>query len=485
MSEAATSPWTWACALLGLAGSLLVAYAAPRGLGDSVVGWWYMPSAPTGRNASRALLYGGMVALCLGWLGLGRALPSSRRLLVIAGLWALPLALAPPLFSRDVYSYLAQGTIMHLGHSPYHSTPALLGALGHGHVLAAVSPFWRHSTAPYGPLFLGLVSVIAGAVGSHLVAGVLLIRLLEMTGFVLLAASVPRLARALGSDARRAVWLAVLSPLLMLQLIAAGHNDLMMAGLLAAGVASALRGRPLLGIAVCALAATVKVPALAGVLFIAVAWGRAERGWVPRLRFTAAAAVVTVAVLGGVTVATGAGVSWLSSSLFSTPAKVRLAITPATAIGYTVAALLRDVGVATSGWRLEGALAVAGTILTGLAGVVLLVRVRIGRLVAMLGIFLMIAAACGPAAWPWYFVWGLVLVAAVPGVPGSTELAAAIAASAFVVKPGGTLALSLHTAPVMVIVYGLVVAWVWGRRRRAGARGTRVPEGAPSALIRT
>jgi hypothetical protein len=279
--------------------------------------------------------------------------------------------------------------------------------------------------------------------------------------------------------------LALLSPLLMLQLVAAGHNDLMMAGLLAAGIACALSGRPLLGIAVCALAATIKVPALAGVLFIAVAWGRAERGWAPRLRFAAAAAVVTVAVLGAVTVATGAGVSWLSSSLFSTPAKVRLAITPATAIGYTAAALLRDVGVATSGRGLEGALAVVGTALTGLAGVVLLYRLRIRRLVAMLGAFLLIAAAGGPAAWPWYFVWGLVLVAAVPGVAESTALAVAIAVSVFAVKPGGTLALSLHAAPVMVIVYGLVAAGVWSRRRREGTRRTRVPEGAPSALIRT
>ena len=49
-----------------------------------------------------------------------------------------------------------------------------------------------------------------------------------------------------------------------------------MIGLLAAGIALALDGRPLAGIAVCALAATIKVPALAGAVFIAVAWARAE-----------------------------------------------------------------------------------------------------------------------------------------------------------------------------------------------------------------
>ena len=150
---------TWLSALAGTAGSLLVAYAAPRALADPVVGWWYVPSAPAGRSASLVLVYIGMAVLCAAWLGLGRALPGPRALFVIAGLWVVPLALAPPLFSRDLYSYLAQGTILHLGDNPYHTAPALLAAVGHRHVLDAVSPFWRHTTAPYGPLFLSLISL--------------------------------------------------------------------------------------------------------------------------------------------------------------------------------------------------------------------------------------------------------------------------------------------------------------------------------------
>ncbi len=485
MGDSAPLRSTWPLATLGFAGSALVAYAAPRAVSDRVVGWWYMPAAPAGRGASLALVYVGMAALCCAWLALGRALPSQRRLLVIAGLWALPLALAPPLFSRDVYSYLAQGTILHLGRSPYHNAPSLLAGLGHQHVLDAVSPFWRGTTAPYGPLFLGAISLVAGAVGSHLVAGVLLTRLVELVGVGLLAVSVPHLARALGSDERRALWLALLSPLLMLQLVAAGHNDVLMVGVLAAGVACALEGRPLLGIAVCALAATIKVPALAGVLFIAVAWGRAEPTPGQRVRFAVSATLVTAAVLAAVTLATGVGVSWLSSSLFSTPAKVRLAITPATAIGYTLASVLRDVGIATSGRGLEGALGVVGFAVTGLAGIVLLYRVRIPTLVAMLGGFLLIAAAGGPAAWPWYFIWGLALVAAVRSVQRSGALAIAIAVSVFVVKPNGILALPRQSAPLVLIVYALIAVALWRRHRRGAASPAVVRESASSALART
>ncbi|HEY2439010.1 MAG TPA: polyprenol phosphomannose-dependent alpha 1,6 mannosyltransferase MptB [Solirubrobacteraceae bacterium] len=485
------STWLWAS--LGLAGSMLTAYAAPRAVPDPAVRWWYVPAVPSGHAVSLALVYAGMAALGCAWLGLGRALPSQRATLAIGAVWLLPLALAPPLFSRDVYSYLAQGTILHLGHSPYKSAPQLLASLGRERVLDAVSPFWRGTTAPYGPLFLGLVSVIVGVVGTNLVLGVLLTRLVEMSGIVLLAIFIPWLARALGTDPRRALWLALLSPLVMLELIAAGHNDVMMAGMLVAGVACALSGRPLLGIAVCALAATIKVPALAAVLFIAVAWGRAESGRAAQVRFFATAAVLTVAVLAFVSVATASGIGWLSTSVFSTPAKVRLAVTPATAVGYTLASLLRDLGVTTSGRGLESALGLVASILTVGAGLVLLSRVRVPRLVVLLGVFLLIAAAGGPAAWPWYFIWGLALLAAVRSVQHSPALAAAIALSVFVVKPDGILALPRSYAPAVLLVYVAAAAAVWHARRRPGPdrnpstdRGDGepppIPTGAPSAL---
>ncbi len=40
----------------------------------------------------------------------------SRRSGIVAATWCLPLLLTAPLFSQDAYSYLAQGTLVHLGH---------------------------------------------------------------------------------------------------------------------------------------------------------------------------------------------------------------------------------------------------------------------------------------------------------------------------------------------------------------------------------
>jgi hypothetical protein len=474
----------WAWSALGLAGSLLVAVAAPRALADGVVGWWYHPSFPGSRIAGVHLVWVGMAAMSAAWLAVWRDPPGRRGAIAIAAVWLLPLALAPPLFSRDVYSYIAQATILHLGQNPYHQAPAVLAGLHREHVLAAVSPFWRHTTAPYGPLFLELVSLVVGITGQHLIGGVLLVRALDLIGLALVAIYVPRIARSLGTDRGAAVWLAIACPLMTLSLIAAGHNDALMVGLLAAGVSLALRGNPLAGVAVCALAATIKVPALVGAVFITVAWARSERDRAARIRFVAACAAIVVVVLGVVTIASGVGVGWLSTSLFSTPAKVRLAITPATAVGYTVAKLLGLVSIHVGSHGLESAFGAVAAVLSVAVGLWLLYRVRVSSLVASLGVCLLIAAAGGPAAWPWYFSWGLVLIAACALPQRSFAVALTLVVSAFLVKPSGILALPLGSAPAVLAVYLLIAAWAWHRYGRGGhgfGGPRRVGSDAPAA----
>ncbi len=476
MNATARPASVWAWASLGLAGSLLIALAAPAAIPDN--SWWYSLSAPGGRSAALAAVFVGIALLGAGWLGLGRFASGrdTRWLVAIAAAWLLPLALAPALFSGDVYSYLAQGTILHLGHNPYQTPPADLAALGQSHVMSAVSPFWRHTTSPYGPLFLGLMSAVVGITGAHLIAGVLAVRVVALAGVALLAFFVPRLAHALGADPSRATWLAVMSPLLALELIGGAHNDVLMIGLLVAGVTVALRGRPVLGIAVCALAATIKLPALAGALFIAIAWARSEPDLQRRITFLIESALAAVAVLAAVGIVTGVGFSWLTTSVFSTPAKVHLAITPATALGWTVADGLRAAGVAVGHLTVQHVFSVVGVVVTAVAGLVLAYRVRVPKLAAYLGYALLIAAACGPAAWPWYFTWGLVLLAACPGVQRSVALAIGAALAVFLIKPNGILVLPVQSSPAVLAAYLLLAVVAW--RTRLGA-GDRAAGGGP------
>jgi hypothetical protein len=435
----------WAWAAVGLAGSLAVALAGPQ-LAGGPVRWWYHPTL----GGDVAIFYAGIVALSVAWLGLGRLVVSPRALRILAALWCLPLLLTAPLFSQDAYSYLAQGTLVHLGLDPYTQTPAVLAGHGQAHVLSGVDPFWRHTTAPYGPLFLWIVSAFAG---SSLVVGVLLIRAVELVGFVLLAVFVPRLARALGADPGRATWLALLSPLVLLGLVAAAHNDLLMIGLLVAGMTLAVERRPLPAIALCALAATIKLPAAAAILFILVA--EADRRTWMRGVLLAAGVVVAVSLISGL------GFGWISSGVFSTPQKVRLALTPATALGWTVAQI---VPVGPRG--LESALGVIAFGVGVLFGLALLWRTRPSNMVRYLASALIAVAVCGPATWPWYLTWGLVLLAACPGPQSSRWLVAALVAGALVVKADGVLAFPLHTAPVFVALY-IAIAAVVARRPRA------------------
>jgi alpha-1,6-mannosyltransferase len=460
---------------------VLIATAGARLAG---AGSWFEPRVPF----ARGLFYLGMAAVSLAWLGLGRRPPSVGRLWLIAAAWCAPLLAGPVLFSHDVYSYLAQGQLLHLGLNPYHDPPA---ALGHSPFLEAVSPFWRHTTAPYGPLFLGAVRVIVSVTGPHLIAGVLLVRLLDVIGMAMVAAFVPRLARAVCADPARATWLAVLSPLVLLELIAAGHNDALMIGLLVAGVTLAVERRPLAAIVLCALATTVKLPAAAAVLMIAVTW--AQRDCLLVLVRSALAAAAVALAVGA---AAGTGLSWVSTSLVSTPHKVRLAITPSTGLGYTAAAILRDFGVHLSSRDLESALAVVGLGVIVVAGLWLTCRARTETLPRDLGLLLLIAAVCGPALWPWYLPWGLGLLAAWPGrgrtvAPGppARRPVAALAlpvvtiASVFVVKPDGILGLPLGSAPAVIAVYAALAALAGvvaiHRRERRSTRAAPEPARPP------
>ena len=109
-----------------------------------------------------------------------------------------------------------------------------------------------------------------------------------------------------------------------------------------------------------------------------------------------------------------ARLGWISTTVFSTPDKVRLAITPATALGWTAAQVLAS-GRSRRARPRVGRSASSRSGSSLVLGAVLLWRSRRENMVRNLGIALIAVAVCGPAAWPWYLTWGLVLLAACPG----------------------------------------------------------------------
>ncbi|MGW0988833.1 polyprenol phosphomannose-dependent alpha 1,6 mannosyltransferase MptB [Streptomyces sp. NPDC002486] len=417
------------CQVIGLAGSACLA------LGGETAG--ALPVADLLHPASaRAVLgvvgvYFGVVLLTAAWLQLGRLVrgpgpPEPRSLLLVLATWAAPLLLAPPLFSRDVYSYLAQGAMVEAHLDVYAHGPARLG----GPLADEVAPLWRHTGAPYGPVFLAVAGALSALTRGELPAGLFGMRLVALAGVALMAAALPRLARHCGADPSAALWLGALNPLVLLHLVAGAHNDAVMLGLLGVGLVAALGRWPVLGAVLVTLAALVKAPAALGLAAVAALQVRAGHGAAKALVTTAVAAAGTTAAA---TAVAGTGYGWVGA--LNTPVSPQnWALT--TLLGRVTRALLEHLGsdlapLALPAWHALGVVAAV------IAIALIWLRLRL-RPVYALGLSLAAVAALGPAIRPWYALWGVFLIAAAtPSTSVRHRTAAVTGVLALSVLPGG------------------------------------------------
>jgi alpha-1,6-mannosyltransferase len=483
---------------LGLTATLLMAIGAlgagalpvPNPLfGQRLLG---LPS----RNATLAIAisYTGLITLVLAWLWVGKMLrargavapaPTGRQLARTAVLWAVPLAIAPPMFSRDVYSYLAQSAILARGEDPYVLGPA--EALGIDDPLTRSIPtIWRDTPAPYGPLFLLLGRGITALTGNDIVLGVLAHRVLALGGLAMIIWALPRLAARCGLDGGLALWLGAANPLVLFHLVSGIHNEALMIGFMLAGMEVGLRAGDrlldrnlLLGAALVVLGSTIKVPALLVLGFLGIAIARRRGG---RIRDVAAVAGVT----GGVTVViylipwltAGLGLGWATT--LDTPTVVRSGMSLFTDLGL----LAGQVGILGGlGDHTDTALAVSRVIgLVGAAVAVglLLLAVLRGRLDAVSGMAAGMGAVVlfGPVVHPWYLLWAVIPLAATQGLPiyRRTILAASALLALFVPPTGADFNFRVFQLP-LAIVAGLVMVFLllaFQRHRLAGQHGVDI-----------
>ncbi|AVM00642.1 hypothetical protein C6V83_10540 [Gordonia iterans] len=310
---------------------------------------------------------GGTMMLVLAWILLGRFAigrysvevaenrsPARRMTRAQAdrtlAMWIVPLLFAPPLLSKDVYSYLAQSAIAYRGMDPYTYSP--LRGLGVDHALTLSVPnLWKDTPAPYGPLFLWIGEQITMLTGENITAGIVLHRVVALAGVAMIVWALPRLARRCGVSAVAALWLGALNPLVILHLVGGIHNEALMIGMMLVGMewcfraiygVAALRDgwRPsrtgwllVAGIAIIAASAMIKVASMLALGFVGVAlarrWGATLpalrnapwRSWWSRSKTTVRAlaasaafsGVVTATVIVLICLGTGLGFGWTST----------------------------------------------------------------------------------------------------------------------------------------------------------------------------
>ena len=386
---------------------------------------------------------------------------------VVVVIWAIPLLVGPPLGSRDVYAYAAQGRMADQGLDPYTDGPGELGA--DDPVLAAVDPLYRDAPAPYGPVFVSLSSLVSNLVGDRVVAAVFAFRFLAVVGLAVAAIAVHDLARGSGRDHVDALILAVANPLVLFHLISGAHNEAIMLAFLLAGVAVARRPRYLhLGIALCAFAAAIKLPAVLAVAFLGWPWALEEARWSRRIGRLALVGVEALAVIAAAGRLTGWGWGWVDALVNSEPVDAYLSVTRLVGGGVSIMTGL-DVDQVLGVARLAGmALAV------GISGLLLLRR-RSSWPTA-LAWSLMLFAVLHPTTQPWYLTWGVMLLAATTAGERNRTLVATCAVAVFVVLPIGpqmglvvldnTGRVTLLAAAMLLLVLTVNPAPAGGPRRR-------------------
>ncbi|MEU1204258.1 polyprenol phosphomannose-dependent alpha 1,6 mannosyltransferase MptB [Nocardia sp. NPDC005825] len=340
-------------------------------------------------------------------------------------LWIIPLSVAPPMFSNDVYSYLAQSEIANRGLDPYSVGP--VDGLGLDNVLTNNVPnIWRSTAAPYGPLFLWMGRGIAQITGDNIVLGVWLHRALALAGVALIVWALPRLSRRCGVAPVSALWLGAVNPLVLFHLVGGVHNDALMLGLMLAGLEFCLRAIDdspefdrrawallIFGTVVITLSSAVKITSLVCLGFVGMAlarrWGR---GLKQVLLAGAVLGAVAVATTLFVSYASGLGFGWVNTVGTATAVRSYLSLPTAIGIITGFGGVLLGLGDHTT-----ALLDITRPIAESVAGFVtlrMLIAAWTGRLnpIGALGVSLGAIVLLFPVVQPWYLLWAIVPLAA-------------------------------------------------------------------------
>lgn len=500
---------------VGLAGSVMLGIDAYLfGAGPTIRQHVDPQIVATGHNgiAIMTLWIVGTGALAGAWW-FGRDLTgriSARWATWTAALWMAPMLVIPPLGSRDVYAYACQGALYGAGGNPYTQGVSSLPCQW----LDSVSAVWRDTPTPYGPLFF-LTAGGAAKLGS-LTAAIIVFRLLAVIGVVLMAISIPPIARHFGLPVERSIWLILGCPLVVIHLIGGAHNDALTIGLLLAALAVIANRYErvsglVLGGALIGASVAIKPSILIVLPFIAVyvaggadapsrsgaghgglhhgdardshpfagsSSGPGLLGFPPlgdiarRGGTVIGSAFLALLVL---TLIAGNGFGWVGALVHGggEPAWT----SPSTSLGTVLNALLKVFGLHVN---LIAGTRLVGLVLLPIALVLIFWRARWADRFYGAGIALLAVTFFSPTVQPWYLIWPLVMLSLTRARAGWFAVVAIVASYSAMTNGVGldglsrlTLSIVMTVAAGWAIVAG--IAWLRGREPKSDPMITEDP----------
>jgi alpha-1,6-mannosyltransferase len=366
---------------------------------------------------SSILLWIGVALMVFAWIWLGRSVvdrsATEYTMIATTAFWLAPLLASVPVFSRDTYSYLAQGALLRDGLDPY-----VVGPVENPNdLLDNVSPIWTTTTAPYGPAFILIAKFVTQFVGNDVVAGTMLLRLCMLPGLALLIWAAPRIARHVGANGAVALWICVLNPLVIVHLMGGVHNEMLMVGLMMAGIALTLQRHPVAGIALVAVGVAVKATAGLALPFLVWVWMRQlqqRRKWPPVPSFAAAGTasvaifLVVFAVMSGLA---RVGLGWLTALAGSV--KIINWLTVPTAAANLIN-VFGSLVMTVNFYAVLEVTRIVGIVIIAIALPLAWWRFRHDDREALIGISvaMVVLVLFVPAALPWYYTWPLAVMSA-------------------------------------------------------------------------
>lgn len=281
-----------------------------------------MRTETSGVIISAVLLTLGSMLLVRAWLRLSQRIDPRRQAAAsfvsrAIWLWSAPMLLSFPIFSRDVYSYLAQGRLYASGANPYENWVSQLP----GWFMQGADGLWAESYSPYGPLFLVLAAGFWWISGGIPEVGVLLFRLLSLASMWLMMKYLIKLSAFLRTSVTFALWLAVANPLFLIIMVAGAHNDVLMLAFLLAGTWWLARQRFIIGVVLIGLSIAIKPIVIVTVPFLVFLSLRQRESDGVSLserfsRWAGAVGILAVA-LAVIGIATGLWFGWIPAMLTS------------------------------------------------------------------------------------------------------------------------------------------------------------------------